>query len=93
MSTERAQDGDRNEAASSSRCSESYEFSHAAAKAAVAQVCESVGYEHFKDPALESLAGFALQYILQLVSCPISGSRGPVWKEFSLVSLLYFQTK
>lgn len=66
MNTERAQEGDRNDAASSSGCSESYEFSHAAAKAAVAQVCESVGYENFKDPALESLSGFALQYILQL---------------------------
>ncbi|EOA16929.1 hypothetical protein CARUB_v10005153mg [Capsella rubella] len=62
MSGERTQE----DPASSSGCSESYEFSHAAAKAAVAQVCESVGYEHFKDPALESLAGFALQYILQL---------------------------
>ncbi|XP_010432427.1 PREDICTED: transcription initiation factor TFIID subunit 8-like [Camelina sativa] len=69
MSGERAQE---DLAASSSGCSESYEFSHAAAKAAVAQVCESVGYEHFKDPALESLAGFALQYILQLGKTAIS---------------------
>lgn len=67
MSGERAQEeGDCNDPASSSGCLESYEFSHAAAKAAVAQVCDSVGYEHFKVPALESLAGFALQYILQL---------------------------
>lgn len=68
MSEERAaREGDKRDLpASSSGCSGSYEFSLAAAKVAVAQVCESVGYEHFKDPALESLAGFAVQYILQL---------------------------
>ncbi|CAA7019910.1 unnamed protein product [Microthlaspi erraticum] len=68
MSEERAtREGDKIDLpASSSSCSGSYEFSLAAAKVAVAQVCESVGYEHFKDPALESLAGFAVQYILQL---------------------------
>ncbi|ESQ53691.1 hypothetical protein EUTSA_v10025569mg [Eutrema salsugineum] len=67
MSAERASfEGDRRDPASSSSCSDSYEFSHAAAKVAVAQVCESVGYEHFKDPALETLAGFAVQYITQL---------------------------
>jgi len=31
--------------------------------------------------------------MLVSVSCLMSGSQGPVWKEFSLVSLLYFQTK
>ncbi|CAH2076870.1 unnamed protein product [Thlaspi arvense] len=67
MSADRALEGDRKDpASSSSGCSDSNEFSHAAAKVAVAQVCESVGFEHFKDPALESLAGFAVQYILQL---------------------------
>lgn len=66
MSDERAPEGDSKDPASSSSCSNSYEFSHAAAKVAVAQVCESVGYEQFKDPALESLARFAVQYILQI---------------------------
>ncbi|KAG2242368.1 hypothetical protein Bca4012_022068 [Brassica carinata] len=65
MSLERrTHDGERKDPSSSS--SSSYEFTHAAAKAAVAQICESVGYNHFKDPPLESLTGFAIQYILQL---------------------------
>ncbi|KAF8112298.1 hypothetical protein N665_0065s0075 [Sinapis alba] len=62
MSLERTHEGERKDPASSS----SYEFTHAAAKAAVAQICESVGYNHFKDPPLESLTGFAIQFILQL---------------------------
>lgn len=66
MSDERALEVDRTDPSSSTSCSNSYEFSHAAAKVAVAQVCESVGYEHFKDPALESLARFAVQYVLQI---------------------------
>ncbi|KAJ0252085.1 Transcription initiation factor TFIID subunit 8 [Hirschfeldia incana] len=63
MSLERrTHDGDIKDPASSS----SYEFTHAAAKSAVAQICETVGYNHFKDPPLESLTGIAIQYILQL---------------------------
>ncbi|KAG2242366.1 hypothetical protein Bca52824_095787 [Brassica carinata] len=59
---ERTHDGETKDPPSSS----SYEFTHAAAKSAVAQICETVGYNHFKDPPLESLTGFAIQYILQL---------------------------
>ena len=60
---ERTHDGETKDPPSSSS---SYEFTHAAAKSAVAQICETVGYNHFKDPPLESLTGFAIQYILQL---------------------------
>ncbi|KFK30070.1 hypothetical protein AALP_AA7G212700 [Arabis alpina] len=49
-----------------SSSSNSYEFSHAATKIAVAQICETIGFKNFKDPALESLTRFAIQYILQL---------------------------
>lgn len=60
--SERTHDGETKDPPPSS----SYEFTHAAAKSAVAQICETVGYNHFKDPPLESLTGFAIQYILQL---------------------------
>lgn len=68
MSLERRthDDGDIKDPPSSSSSSSSYEFTHAAAKSAVAQICGSVGYSHFKDPPLESLTGFAIQYVLGL---------------------------
>ncbi|CAH8380240.1 unnamed protein product [Eruca vesicaria subsp. sativa] len=67
MSLERRthDEGERKDPSSSSS-SDSYEFTHAASKSAVAQICETVGYNHSKDPPLESLTGFAIQYILQL---------------------------
>ncbi|CAN8276269.1 unnamed protein product [Cochlearia groenlandica] len=55
-----------NDPASSSNSSDTYVFIHAAAKSAVSQICESVGYEQFKDPALESLSRLAVHYILHL---------------------------
>ncbi|XP_010530855.1 PREDICTED: transcription initiation factor TFIID subunit 8 [Tarenaya hassleriana] len=44
----------------------SVEFSRSAAKLAVGQVCESIGYDQFRDPALESLTDLAVQYVLLL---------------------------
>ncbi|KAK9920968.1 hypothetical protein M0R45_029502 [Rubus argutus] len=42
------------------------EFGRAVSKVAVAQICESVGFQGFKESALDSLADIAIRYLRDL---------------------------
>ncbi|OIS98234.1 transcription initiation factor tfiid subunit 8 [Nicotiana attenuata] len=50
------------------------DFGRAISRIAVAQICESIGFESFNESALESLADVAIKYIIDLGKTASSGA-------------------